>query len=152
MGRGIQLTRSSIKDANHWFLRGFRLRIEVTEVTGGMPEHVFVYRREPANPETGTIDDTFQTVASLPDLSEYPVGAPDPERPFPYFRDNFIEVDVRSTGDFQNVWERIHAEVCNLVDILNRADNLVVDEVVWCGDQPPTSESASESASESESN
>jgi hypothetical protein len=159
MPRGIQLRRLEIQNANHWHLRVFRLRIEVAQIFGDMPRHVFVYRRRPANPYTGEIFDEFCAVASVVDLSEYPAGAPDPDGSSPFFRQDFIEVDLPSQVEFEKFWELIQTHVCALVDRLNLADQLVMTEAIWCGDQPPDpgepseseSEMPSESVSESES-
>lgn len=154
---GIKLRRYAIAQANHWYLRAFRLRIEVAEVHGAMSRYVFLYSRHPANAVTGVIEDRFETVASAVDLAEYPVGAPDSERPHPFFRTDSVELDVRSSEDYEEVWTRIQNEVCQLATILKRMENLEVVEEVWCGDQPESgssdsdSEAASESASESAS-
>jgi hypothetical protein len=119
----------------------------VAEVTDDMTEHVFVYRRHPPDPYTGDIFDEFCTVASPVDLSEYPIGAPDPELPFPFFRKNFIEVDVRSAAAFEDTWNLIVQQVCALVEALDAMDILVQDDEAICGVLPPGSESVSESES-----
>ena len=144
MARGIQLVRSELQNANHLHIHGFRLRIEVGDVNGDMPRHVFVYRRNPPHPVTGDIEDTFMTVASFVDISEFPAEAPGNDSP--YFRKDFIEVDVRSTRDFDAVWSLIHAQVCELVSALNRADLLIVTETTWCGEAATASDSSASSA------
>jgi hypothetical protein len=123
------------------------LRIEIPETTDDMTDYVFVYRQHPADPYTGEIFEEFCTVASPVDLSEYPVGAPDPNKPFPFFRKNFIEVDLRSQADFDGTWELIQTEVCRLVAALDLMDNLVTEEEVICGTLPASSESVSASIS-----
>ncbi len=147
MPRGIRLQRFSIKNANHWHLRVFRLRVEVVETSPDMTRYVFVYRRHPADPYTGDIFDEFCTVASPVDLSEYPVGAPDPDKAFPFFRKDFIEVDLRSMVEFEEFWSLIVKFVCQLTETLDLADILVEDEQAVCGELPTPSESTSESES-----
>ena len=147
MARGLRLKRFSIKNANHWHLRVFRLRIEVTETTSDMTPFVFVYRRHPADPFTGDIFDEFCTVASPVDLVEYPVGQPNVEKPFPFFRKDFIEVDLRSQRDFDKFWDLVSQEVCRLVEALGIADILINDDEIVCGELPQPSESVSESVS-----
>ena len=144
MPRGLKLKRYSIKNANHWHLRVFRLRIEVTETSPDMPKDIFVYRRHPADPHSGVIFDEFCTVASPVDLSEYPVGGPDPVKDFPFFRKDFIEVDVRSMTEFQDVWDLVVKLSCQLATTLDDAENLVMDEEMICGELPISSESVSE--------
>lgn len=147
MARGIKLQRSAISQVNHFYLRGFRIRIDVSEVCGGMDPYVFLYRRAPANPFNGEQFDEFQCVASFPDMEEYPVGAPSEETPFPYFRLDYIELDVRSVSDFDYVWTTILSEVGRLVETLEKADNLTVEETTVVGEDCFPVEQASESAS-----
>ena len=152
MARGIKLRRAQIKNANHWHLRGFRLDVRVMEAIGGMDQYVFVFRRHPPDPYTGVIFDEFCGVASVVDLAEYPVGAPDPDSgTHPFFRSDHVCLDVRSSAHHDEVWLSIQNEVCNLVEALDRFDILEVAEEIWCGEQPEeeVSESASESVSES---
>lgn len=147
MARGITFRRYAIERANHYHLRGFRIRIEVESVCGGMDPNIFVYRCEPANPVTGVQWDTFQTVASFPDLEEYPVDAPNSETPFPYFRSDYIELDLRSAADVDYVWQIVLTEAAHLINALNKADILVATETVTVGDECSDSESSSASAS-----
>jgi hypothetical protein len=123
------------------------LRIDVVETTPDMPKDVFVYRRHPADPYSGVIFDELCTVASVVDLSEYPVGDPDPNKAFPFFRKDFVEVDVRSMKEFDEIWTRIVELTCQLAETLDRADILVVDDEAVCGELPTPSESVSESES-----
>jgi len=140
MARYIKLTRSEIKEVNHYHIRGFRIRVEASDAVG-MPNEVFVYARHPPNPHTGEVVDEFLTVASFPDLAEYPANDPDPTKAFPFLRKSFIELDVRSMKDVENIWRLVVELVCFLRAALNRADQLVVAETVDCG-QPPESESS----------
>jgi hypothetical protein len=147
MPRGLRLQRFSIRNANHWHLRVFRLRVEVAEVSSDMTEYVFVYRRNPPDPNSGEVFDEFCAVASITDLSEYPIGDPDPNNAFPFFRKNFVEVDVRSSQEFAEAWELLKTHVCELVEALDRADDLVLDEEFTCGELDTGSASLSGSAS-----
>jgi len=149
MARGIKLKRYAIENANHFHIRGFRIRIEVTEVCGGMVENVFVFRKAPANPFDGTEAEEFQTVASFPDIAEYPVGAVDAETPFPYFRTNVVELDVRSVEEYDYVWTEIMAEVGNLINALDKADEIVAAETVNLGAECDSEDTVSESVSDS---
>ena len=149
MAYGIKLKRYEIRNTSHWHLRVFRLRIEVEDVSGGMVPDVFIYRRHPAD-ANGVVYDEFETVASVPDLAEYPTREPDANSGNSFFRDRFIEVDVRSLEHYNDVWETIVAEVTALVDALNKAEaGLVLAEELWVGDSGEgTSEAVSESPNE----
>ena len=144
--RGIKLQRYQIANAPHLSMHGFRLRIQVAAVAGDMPPDVFVYYRRPADPHTGEIVDDFQTVASFVDLAEYPALSPNPELS-PFFRLDYIEVDVRSVAHYQEVWQMIQAAVNSLIAALNRADQMVLAEEVWIGEP---NDDASDSAGLSE--
>lgn len=137
--RGIQLSRSEIRRANHLHIGGFRIRVDVVDTHGGVPPEIFVYRRNPPNPHTGRREDIFQTVASFVDLSEFPAGAPGPDSPF--FRLPYIELDVRSTKHYDEVWRTIQDLTVNLVAAMDRAEELVVAETVWCGQPAGESDS-----------
>lgn len=147
MARGITFRRYAIEQANHYHLRGFRVRIEVASVCGGMDPNIFVYRREPANPVTGVQWDTFQTIASFPDMEEYPIGTPNSETPFPYFRSDSIELDLRSVEDVDYVWQLVLTEAAHLINALDKAEQLVAIETATVGEDCADSESASISES-----
>jgi hypothetical protein len=142
MARSVKLRRYEIRNANHLHLRGYRLRVEAVDPCG-MDAKVFVYRRPPADPVTGVVADEFTGVASFPDMAEYPAGQPDPAKQ-PFFRKDFVEVDVRSLRQYQEIWQTLLAEVAGLLSALNRADLMIVGEEQWVGD-PGTCASQSES-------
>lgn len=132
-GRRLRLERKAISEANHYYIRGFRLRIDVIEAIA-MPAEIFVYHRHPPDPVTGEVVDEWLTVASFPDLAEYPANNPDPEKSLPFLRKSFIEVDVRSTRDYNDIWNIVVNQACVLRAALNRADMLVKAETVVCED------------------
>ncbi len=149
--RAIQLKRYEMKNANHYHLSVFRLRVEVADVLGMEPQ-VFKFRRHDPDAVTGEVRDEFLGVATAVDMSEYPVGAPDPDNAQPFFRKDNFEIDLRSTKDYEDAWDLILREVCVLRAALNRAEELVVAETAWCGDPPEIDSSeVSDSASASSS-
>jgi hypothetical protein len=149
MARGVKLVRAPSSPTNHAHLRAFCLRIDAAEVIGGMTPYVFVYRRHPADPYDGSIKDEFCTIASPAHLADYPEGEPD--LPFPFFRKTYMEVDVRSQQESEEIWALIQKEVCSLTTILDSFDDMVLVDTFICGEEDVSSESASISESVSES-
>jgi hypothetical protein len=133
MARGIKLRRYEISQANHYHLHGFRLKVDVEAVSGGMLPEIFVFNRCPPDPNTGDSTDRFLTVASFVDMSDWPVGNPDPDKGLPFFRKSAVELDLRSMSDYNAVWELLVSEANNLCYALDRADILVPAESQWAG-------------------
>ena len=138
--RQLQLRRYGIKQANHWHLHGFRIRIEVKSAEN-VDQNIFVYRRSPPDPVTGVVFDEFMTVVSFVDLTEYPVGAPDPASGVPFFRQNFVELDTRSVADTSTVWTTVVLEAENLLKSLAQAETLVHEEDITIGEGTATGDS-----------
>jgi hypothetical protein len=150
MARRLLLTRSVTPNVNHHFLGAYRLRVEASNAEGVEP-YVFMYERMPINPYTEEILDEFFAVASPVDMSEWPAGEPDDTLPFPFFRSNVVEVDLRSAGRVDELWELIQEQVSRLLLALDALDTLEVDDTVWIGGTPDDSTSGSDSDSASES-
>jgi len=152
MARRLKLDRKEVTNVDYQWTGAFRLRIECSDPSNsGADPNVFVYRRDPANPYDGTANDTFFAVASPVDLSEYPVGEPNPDAQYPFFRLDYVELDFRATSQANEVWVIVVREVNNLLQALDRLENLQLTEEVWVGAPLPTdpgggSESGSSSA------
>lgn len=131
MTRGIKLVRSAVVDANYWYLKVWRLRIDVAAVSGGMDPYVFLFARGDPDPNSGEVVDTFETVCTVADMSYWPVGDPDPEAENPYYRSDFVELDFKSQQEFDQAWEIISKAVNDLRCALDLADALEVTESVW---------------------
>lgn len=134
MARGIQLRRTESATASHRHIRAWRLRVDVEAVNGGMDENVFLWEQGDPDPDTDEIVNEFVTVATVADMSKYPVGAANPEYENPYFRTNFFEIDLESQADYDWAWEEIQKAVGLLVTALDEADTLGDSEEVWIGD------------------
>lgn len=100
---------------------GFRFVVEAHSAYG-MPNEIFLYLRRPYNPTTGEEADEFSNVCSVPDLEEYPVGAPTGLPAF--FRDSKIDLVFRSMHEADEAWAVIQHDVQVLVDTLNLNDEL----------------------------
>jgi len=137
MARGVKLVLAQLEKANHYFLRCFRLQVTATEVYDGMDPNVFLFRRSPPDPVSGEVYDKFVTVCSPVDMSDWPVGEPNPFLAEPFFRNNTVALDVRSLRDFNFIWDVFRREVGNLCVALDRLDQLVDAEFQWVGTPPP---------------
>ena len=85
MARGIKLTRYKVSHAEDFHLHGYRLRVEVTAVNGGMDPAIFLFNRTPLNPRTGLPEDLCLGVVGFGDLSFYPADEPNPALRLSYF-------------------------------------------------------------------
>ncbi len=135
MKRRIKLKKYNVTQANFQFIGAYRLRIEAHEAAG-LDNRIFLYRRNPADPYTGAVVDDFFAICSPVDLAEYPPEAPDPNRAFPFFRTNYVELDLRSTHLADRLWVTVVHEVNELLEGLDKLDELQITEEVWCGDPP----------------
>lgn len=132
MARNITLKRFEVQNENFPFLGAFRLRVEASDPDGLADAGVFLWRRDPPNPYNGTIVDTFFAICSPVDLEEYPLGAPNPQIAYPFFRQSFCDLILRATSQAIAVWGTIQKEVCELLDALDRLDKLVLVETLRC--------------------
>jgi len=140
MARGLKLKRFKIKQANHWHLKVWRIRVEVDEVSGGMDPNIFLWTRNDPDPDTEEVIDEFMTVATVADMSRYPEADPNPEADNPYYRTDFFEIDVEAQQTYDEVWQIIRLAAEELVLALDRAEQLIVAETAWLGESPPESE------------
>ncbi len=132
-------------NVNYLFLSAYRLRIEIEQAVD-MDDRVFLFRRDPTNPNTGDTLDTFFTVCSPVDMADFPPDEPDPAKQYPFFRRNWVELDFRATSQADEAYALIVAELQNLVFALNRLERLRTVETVWCG-PPPDDDSGHSSES-----
>jgi hypothetical protein len=151
MARALKLRRSELKQIDYVYVGAFRLRVDVIEVAGGMDPNIFLYRADPFNPHTGETLSSFITLASVCDVADYPPFAPDPTKPYPFFRLPYFEIDVRAQSLAESVWVAVLAESGALCAALDRLDQLEPSLEVWVGelDAAGAPEAASESVSAS---
>lgn len=136
MPYGIKLQRLEIDSANHAHLGVWRCRVEAVDPVGEMDPNIFLFRRHPLDPHTGLNADKFITVATIADLSIYPVDDPDPGNSRQFYRTDVVELDFESQSDYLRFWVEIQRIVRELVSGLILADNLIVAEEVQIGDLP----------------
>lgn len=148
MAGQLKLVRKELTEVEYQWAGAFRMRIEASDPNNtGADPNVFLYRRDPVNPYTGEASDVFFAVASVADLADYPVGEPDPDKPYPFLRLDYIELDFRASSQAKEVWEIVVREVNALLECLGRMANLVEVETQFVGTAPTegTSDSDSES-------
>lgn len=144
MARRIQLTKSETGTVVFGNYGAYRLRIDVTDFEGNdIDGNVFIYRRNAPSPYTELSTDVFEAVAGPPQLADYPAGAPNPDQGWPYYRLNYVELDVASSAQAESIWNEIEQEVGILIEAMNRLDTLKTTQVVWIPDAPDTSTSSS---------
>lgn len=128
--RGVRLRREAQTRYVVNAVDGFRFTVTAYDAYD-MPNEIFLYLRRPYNPTTGEEADEFTSVCSMPDLEEYPAGAPAGVPPF--FRLATIDLVFRSQALADEAWELIKREVEVLVETLRLADQLAVTEDVQIG-------------------
>lgn len=144
--RRIRLTRYAANPVNLTNYGAYRLRVEVTAVEGpDLDENIFIYRRNAPSPYTQQSTDTFEAVAGPPQLAAIPAGEPNPDINWPLYRLPYVELDVASTSQAEAIWQEIQAEVCVLVEAMERLTNLQVVQEVWCPTPPDGNSQSSQS-------
>lgn len=143
MARGITLNRYEVINVDYLWLSAFRLKIVATDAVG-LDNEIFLFRRNPQSPYTEEQTDTFITICSPVDMADFPVGAPDPLKTFPFFRAASVELDFRTVEQAEDSWVDIVREVGNLVTALNKLENLTPTLQLRIGDDSDDSDSDSE--------
>lgn len=144
--RGLTLTRLGVTEINYRWAGAHRIRVEASDPRGGMDPNVFLWRRDPYDPTTGETLDVALTVCSPVDLADYPAGAPDASTPYPFFRRDYFEVDVRATRLADDLWAAVQVAVGVLCEALDRLEALTPVAAAECG-APPEAQAGSDSAS-----
>lgn len=116
-----------------------RIRIEAKNGVG-IPNEVFLYKREVFNPTTGEAADTFQCVSTLFYLATTPVDEPPENRNPPFFRKAYVDIIVPNSEAADEVAAEIQAEVARLVNDAKRELEVAKDSSVWLGDVPDCEE------------
>jgi len=118
----------------------FRVQITASDAED-MPNEVFGHKRTLVDPETNDYQDEFAFVCSPYDLSLYPANEPDPEQFPPFFRKATIDILVPGIEMAQDVITQVEEQVCHLVTLMGKLDELEEGTAVWCPDAPPDSSS-----------
>ncbi len=138
MTRRICLTRSATTTTEQVNYGTYRLRVDATLAEGAdLDNNIFVYRHNAPSPYTTLPTDIFEAVAGPQQLANMPAGAADPNLSWPYYRLDYIELDVASTSQADSIWTEIKAEVQALLKAMDRLEQLQVIQTVWFPSPPP---------------
>lgn len=147
MARRLKLVKSEVTNVNFQWLGAYRLRVEASDPSdSGSDPNVFIYQRNLPNPYNGEVVDVWLGIASPVDMAEYPVGEPDGITAYPFYRLDYVEIDLRSTGLATDAYVLIIQEVNNLLLAQDRLEVLVPTEEVWVGAGAPTGGGSSSSS------
>jgi hypothetical protein len=112
-------------DLNADNLHVWKLSASVVSDTG-LPSEVFVYHVLPTGSD---IEEVFECVASLPQLSEIgTLPTTEGETIVPYYRKDSFELDCRSAEEAQEVWEAIREDLQDLLSNYQAASEMVLSE------------------------
>jgi hypothetical protein len=118
----------------------FRIQITASDAEN-LPNEIFGHQRTLVDPDTSTTQDEFAFVCSPYDLSIYPANEPDPEQFPQYFRKATIDILVPGVEMAQEVITEVQEQVCHLITLLEKLDELEAGTPVWCPDAPDSSSS-----------
>lgn len=135
MNTQVELKRYGIQQANYYFLKVWRLRVEATSVEGSDPK-IFLWSRNLPDPDTGDTVDTFETIATVADMSVYPPDNPAEGQADSFYRSDFFEIDLRSQLEFDQSWETTKQYVRQLLEAIDRATRLVELESITLSGAP----------------
>lgn len=149
--RSLTLVRYGAENVNYDYFGAYRMRIEASDAVGSdLDPYIFIYKRGVLNPYTSNTCDEFQAVCGPADLAEIPVGAPDSERSWPFYRLSYFEADYRNQTVAMQVWDIIKEETHVLVEAMGGLSKLRAHEsyrIVASGDPPDENVSEFDSVS-----
>lgn len=146
----IQLHRYEPVNVNFHYFSAYRMRVEVADIVGdGFDQHIFIYQKRPVSPYSGLGCDTFCAIAGPSQFSTIPAVEADPQKSYPYYRLNYVELDFISRKEALQAWEVIQKEVAILVEAMGKLAQLAIVESPWFPAAPADDSTTSESVSES---
>jgi len=146
--RRLQLVRYEPININFYYFSGWRMRIECAEAQGDdLDKYIFIWKLGEANPYTGNRLDIFQTVCGPADIADIPIGEPDPNMMWPFYRLDYLEHDFRAIAHVDEFWRLIKQEARVLTEALTKFSNLSETERLWIPSPPDTGDSVSDSES-----
>lgn len=129
----------------------YRMRIVAEAAEGdGLDPNIFVYQRGPVSPYHGQTIDHWVAIAGPSQIADIPIGEPDPQHCWPFFRLSYAEQDFSAESLALEVWEIVKREAGLLCTMMGRFTQLSRVEELWVNTPPAeeTGNSQSNSASE----
>lgn len=120
----------------------FRCVVTVVEAIG-LPKEIFAFRRTVVNAVENRYQDEFSFICSPYDLSTYPVGEPHPNLTPPFFRKDKISILLPSVESYHKFSEEVKSQVAHLIYMMDKLDDLSVQNEVWIPGPPDSSSSSS---------
>lgn len=100
----------------------------------GMPAEIFLYEQRTRNPSTGDLGARFLGVASKSDINTYPIGAPDPELDYQFYRKSVADLEFDSQSLADEAREKILFRISNLIETIKAAACLEDPVIYHLGD------------------
>jgi hypothetical protein len=126
----ITLTRESVTSFEGNGRHVWPLKVTAVSTVPDLDSNIFVYHYSGgADPYQGNV---FECVASLPQMHDIPVNAPDMsvDEVVPYFRRSTLFVVCRSPDEADAVWTSVQADVQDLIDNHRALSRLDTTETV----------------------
>lgn len=135
-GRGVWLQRDVQSRFQTNVIDGFRWVVTAVGATN-MPNEIFRFIRRPLAVGDGTTVDEFDGVCSPPDLEEFDIGNPIPDREPKFLRLATVDLVFRSQHEADETWTAVVEDVTSLVNTLNIMDQTVPAETLPIGSPDP---------------
>jgi len=122
----------------------FRVKIVASDAED-MPNEIFGHQRTLVDPDTNEYQDEFCFVCSPFDLSTYPANEPDPTQTPQFFRKDTIDIYVPGIEIAESTISSVQEQVCHLITLLGKLDELNEGAATWCPSAPDEESSSSSS-------
>jgi hypothetical protein len=124
----ITLTRAAVEYERQTGQCAWPLSVTALSSEPGLSSDLFVYHVYPENDE---IEEVFECVASLPQMSEIDTSPQlSGDTIVPYYRKDSFRLDCRSPEEADGVWDLVQADVESLLTDYRRAQGLALEEEV----------------------
>lgn len=120
----LTLNRTELTEEKHGSQSVWPLIVQAVSGESGLPSEIFVYH---VFPEPADIEEVFECVASLPQLSDINTT---PSVNTPYYRKDTLRFDCRTPGDAEDLWTLVKKDASDLLWNFRFAAGLSLDEQV----------------------
>jgi hypothetical protein len=148
MAYRLKLKRFELTNVNFRYVGAFRMRIEASDPDNtGVDPNVFLYQRNLPNPYDGSVTDIYLGISSIVDMSDYPIGEPVASTTFPFYRLDYVELDVRAVQLADQIWGATKTAISRLLRIMDTMkNNLSLVEEVWICESTEEGQDSEQSA------